>query len=96
MAVSLAEISRRLEMPTEELEKKSVLSFVAHEIRLAEWDIADIKERYAVSSRGELESNIQRKTTHSHPAWEDLIHWENLENYTERLRAVEQEVQGAG
>ncbi len=96
MAVSLAEISRRLEMPTEELEKKSVLSFVAHEIRLTEWDIADIKERYAVSSRGELESNIQHQTTHSHPAWEDLIHWENLEDYIERLRSVEQEVQGAG
>ena len=79
MAVSLEEISRRLEMPTDELVKKSLLSFVEHEVRLAEWDIADIKERYNVSSRAELENKIKNQTTHSHPAWEDLIHWENLE-----------------
>jgi hypothetical protein len=35
MAVSFAEISKRLEISTDELEKKSVLSFVAHEVRLA-------------------------------------------------------------
>jgi len=96
MAVSFTEISKRLEMPTDELEKKSVLSFVAHEIRLAEWDIADIKERYGVSSRAELEGNIQRKVAASHPAWEDLIHWENLEDYAARLRAIEKDVTGAG
>jgi len=92
MAVSFAEISKRLEMSTDELERKSVLSFVTHEIQLAEWDMADIKERYSVSSRGELENNIKSKITSSHPAWEDLIHWENLENYIERLRGVERKV----
>ena len=95
MAVSIEEISRRLEMPTDELVKKNLLSFVAQQVRLAEWDIADIKERYSVSSRAELESKIKSQTTYSHPAWEDLIHWENLEDYTARLRAVEEEVKVA-
>jgi hypothetical protein len=92
MAVSLAEISRRLEIPPEELMKKSILSFVAREIRLAEWDISDMKERYQVSSRVELEDKVKTKAIYSHPAWEDLIHWENLEDYVVRLRAIEEEI----
>jgi hypothetical protein len=95
MAVNLTEISRRLEIPPEELVTKSVLSFVAHEIRLAEWDIADIKDRYGVSSRAELERKIKAKEVYSHPAWEDLIHWENLEDYINRLRAIEEEMKVA-
>jgi hypothetical protein len=95
MAVSLAEISRRLEIPLEDLEKKSLLSFIAHEIRMAEWDISEIRERYDVSSRVELEGKIKAKAVYSHPAWEDLIHWENLENYIARLGAIEEEVKVA-
>lgn len=95
MAVILADISHRLGIPPEELVKKSVLSFIAHEIRLAEWDIADIKERYEVSSRVELEDKIKDRELCSHPAWEDLIHWENLEDYIARLRAIEEEVKVA-
>ncbi|MBI4318142.1 MAG: hypothetical protein HY675_06605 [Chloroflexi bacterium] len=92
MAVNLAEISRRLNISPEELVKRSVLSFVAHEIRQAEWEISDIKERYAVSSPSELEDGIKNKVVHSHPAWEDLIHWENLGDYVARLRAIEEEL----
>ena len=92
MAVSLAEVSRRLEIPPEELEKKSILSFVTHEVRLANWDISDIEERYGVSSRIELEEKIKTEAIMSHPAWEDLIHWENLEEYIARLRTIEEEV----
>lgn len=95
MAVSLVDISRRLEIPPEELEKKSILSFIAHEIRLAEWDISDIKERYGVSSQVEMEDKIKAKELYSHPAWEDLIHWENMEDYIARLRAIEEEVKVA-
>lgn len=95
MVVNLTEISRRLAIPPEELERKSILSFVAHEIRLAEWDIADIKERYGVSSPVELENKIKTKVIYSHPAWEDLIHWENLEDYISRLRAIEEEMKVA-
>ena len=95
MAVSLLDISRRLQIPPEELVKKSILTFIAHEIRLAEWDIADIKERYEVSSRVELEDKIKGKELHSHPAWEDLIHWETLEDYLTCLQAIEEEVKVA-
>lgn len=92
MAVDLSAISRRLDIPPEELMKKSILSFVAHEIRQAEWEVSDIKERYGVSSAAELEEQIKAHAVYSHPAWEDLIRWENLENYADRLRAIEAEL----
>ncbi|TAK34727.1 MAG: hypothetical protein EPO21_08615 [Chloroflexota bacterium] len=95
MTVNLGEISRRLGIPSEELMKKGILSFVAQEIRLAEWDIADIKERYGASSPRDLQSKIEGREIASHPAWEDLIHWENLENYISRLRAIEEDVKTA-
>jgi hypothetical protein len=95
MTVNLEEISRRLDIPPDELVKRGLLTFVAHEVRLAEWDIADIKERYGVSTRAELEEKIKIKALSSHPAWEDLIHWESLDAYLDRLRAIEEEVKVA-
>ncbi len=92
MSVDLGEIARLLSVRPEELLEQGVRAYVAREIRLAEWDIADIKERYGVSSRSELEAKIQGRSLHSHPAWEDLIHWENLDGYVARLRTVEQEL----
>lgn len=92
MAVDLSAISRRLDIPPEELMKKSMLSFVAHEIRQAEWEMSDIKERYGVSSPAELDGQIKTQAVYSHPAWEDLIRWENLENYVRSLRAIEEEL----
>ncbi|MCL5960320.1 MAG: hypothetical protein M1358_13595 [Chloroflexi bacterium] len=92
MALDLAEISRRLNVTPDELMKKSILSFVAHEIRLAEWEISDLKERYTVSSASELEDRIKNKAIYSHPAWEDLIRWENIEDYIARLRGIETEL----
>jgi len=92
LAVDLSAISRRLDITPEELVKKSILSFLVHEIRQAEWEASDIKERYSVSSPVELENRIKSKAVYSHPAWEDLIRWENIDNYISRLKAIEEEL----
>ncbi len=92
MALDLRHISLRLAMPEDELVKRSVLSFIAHEIRLAEWDISDIKDRYAVQSLSDMGAKIRAKEIRSHPAWEDLVHWESLEDYLRKLRSVEEEI----
>ncbi|MDP2727652.1 MAG: hypothetical protein Q8P59_08920 [Dehalococcoidia bacterium] len=92
MAVDLPAISRLLDIPPEELMKKSILSFISHEVRQAEWEIKDIEERYGVSSLAELEDRIKTQAVYSHPAWEDLIRWENIVEYVHRLRAIEEEL----
>ncbi len=95
MGISLVKVSEILKIPIEQLEKKSLISFVLDQIRQAEWDISDIKGRYGVLSRKELEEKIKSKEIYSHPAWEDLIYWENLEDYIQRLKEVEEELRVA-
>jgi len=92
MGTTLAKISKELNIPEDELAKKSLLTFLEHELRLAEEDIADIRDKYLVSSRSELEESIKNKKMYSHPAWEDLIAWENLEKYISKIRKMIQTI----
>lgn len=91
MNPKLDQISRDLNIPSDELINRSLLAYLEHELRLAEEDIADIRDKYLVSSRIELENKIKSKEIASHPAWEDLITWENTEKYIEKLKS---EIQG--
>jgi hypothetical protein len=93
VAVQLETVAQELEVRTEDLLQRSMSAFFAHEIRLAEWDIADLKERYRVASPVELEEKIESRQIYSHPAWEDLIEWETLEAYASRLRALQGKVE---
>ncbi|MDH7486347.1 MAG: hypothetical protein QHJ81_08720 [Anaerolineae bacterium] len=36
-------------------------------------------------SAAELRAKVERREIYSHPAWEELIEWQNLEAYLERL-----------
>lgn len=56
-----------------------------NEIRLAEWEIAQIRERYAVFSKESLYQAIQDGEVAGHPAWEDCIAW-SREIVSEGLR----------
>ena len=93
MAVQLETIAQELDVQADDLLRRSISAFFAHEIRLAEWDIADLKERYRVASPARLEEKIKSKQIYSHPAWEDLIEWETLEAYISRLRTLQEKVE---
>lgn len=86
MNPKLDQISRDLNIPSDELLNRSLLTYLEHELRLAEEDIADIRDKYLVAARAELETKIKNKEISSHPAWEDLIAWENTEKYIEKLK----------
>jgi hypothetical protein len=85
MNLKLEEISKKLDITSDELINRSLLAYLEHEMRLAKEDIADIREKYLVASRVELENKIKTKEIASHPAWEDIITWENNEKYIEKL-----------
>lgn len=91
MNPKLDQISRDLNIPSDELINRSLLTYLEHELRLAEEDTADIRDKYLVVGRVELETKIKTKKIASHPAWEDLIAWENTEKYIEKLKS---EIQG--
>ncbi|HLG29050.1 MAG TPA: hypothetical protein VI387_02465 [Candidatus Brocadiales bacterium] len=88
MSILLDKISKDLNIPSEELINRGLLTYLEHEIRMAEEDIADIRDKYLVAERVELEKKIKDKEIYSHPAWEDLIIWENSEAYITKLKNI--------
>ena len=84
----LHHVSESLNIPPDLIINLGIKAFLQREIRLAESDIADVREKYLVASREELEEKIRNKDIHSHPAWEDLILWENSEKHILQLKAI--------
>ena len=84
--VTATRISKLVGVSEEEVITKSLLSFIEREIRLAEADIADIRERYSVLSKEELYEAIKSLKIASNPAWEDYTVWKNKERYIVDLK----------
>lgn len=85
IAVTFNHIANELRVAPAELQRRSLEAFIERERRLALLDIADLQDRYGVRSAAELAAKIERQEIPSHPAWEELIEWQNLEAYLERL-----------
>ncbi len=79
-------ISQITGLSKDEVIHRSLISFIEIEIRLAEMDIADIRERYNVVSKEGLYESIKSGKIMSHPAWENYIVWKNKERYIENLK----------
>ncbi|MCP4359599.1 MAG: hypothetical protein GY796_16450 [Chloroflexi bacterium] len=56
---------------------------------MTELDIADLQDRYSVVSPEELKAKIDSGDFYSHPAWEEMIEWENLVAYQKRLTQLQ-------
>jgi len=82
------ELSTTLAISENDLIRKGLLAFIEKEIRLAEWEIAQIRERYDVFSKEALYQAIQDGQVAGHPAWEDYIVWKNKEAHIAHLRQV--------
>lgn len=82
-----ANLSHAIGLPEDELVHRGLISFIEKEIRLAEMDIADLRDRYNVASKDELYEAIKSKKIPSHPAWEEYIVWKNKEKYIADLKA---------
>ncbi len=82
------ELSGLLSMPETELIRKGLLALVEKEIRLAENEIASIRERYDVFTKEALYTAIEEKKVAGHPAWEDYIIWKNKEAHINTLRQL--------
>ncbi len=82
------ELSNMLALPETELVRKGLLALIEKEIRLAEHEIANIRERYDVFSTEALYQAIQDGQVVAHPAWEDYIVWKNKETHITGLRQM--------
>ncbi len=50
-------------------------------------EVQQYLDTYHVSTPAELEEAIRQHAVEEHPAWEDLIGWENMEDYRRKLEA---------
>ena len=82
------ELSGLFAMPETELIRKGLLALIEKEIRLAENEIASIRERYDVFSKESLYKAVEDKKVAGHPAWEDYIVWKNKEAHINKLRQL--------
>jgi hypothetical protein len=85
-------IAKTLDLSPEDLLAEGTLAYLLKELRLVDEDLADLRERYALLSHQELEEKIKRGFIPPHPAWEDLIQWENLEAYKQKLTRLLEEL----
>lgn len=92
MTIAVEQMAQVLTVSPAELQRRSLQAYVERERRLARLDIADLQDRYGVRTAAELASGIEQGTVHSHPAWEELIEWERIEDYLERLAELQAEL----
>jgi hypothetical protein len=88
MAYSLEEVVEATGESEAEILRKGVESYVDRELREARIRIDELGEQYDVKTPAELEALIEQGDIDEHPAWEDLIEWENLRTRIERLERL--------
>ena len=79
-------ISKVLGVPPKELVRKGLEELLEAQLRSGYAEINEIKTRYGVKATTELQSKIEKGSIAEHPAWEDLIVLENLEERSKKLR----------
>ena len=87
-----AELSTLMALPEPDLIRRGLLALAEKEIRLAEEEIARIRERYDVFSKEALHRAIQDGRVAGHPAWEDYIVWKNKEAHMARLSKLTEQI----
>ena len=81
----LTKLSKELEIPEKKILDESLNNFLDTELRNASAEILKIKKQFDVSKPVELKKKIENGNIDEHPAWEQLIYWENL---NKRIKVV--------
>lgn len=89
MLPALEEVAQELDKEPETLWRESLRAYISRELRLIHMDIIDLQDRYDVAEPDQLQARIESGEVYSHPAWEELIEWENLVRYQERLTRLQ-------
>src|SRR3972149_593738 len=79
-------LSKVLGVPPDELVRKGLEAFLESQLRICYAEINETKTRHDVKSAAELEKKIQKGAVAEHPAWEDLIVLENLEERAQKIQ----------
>lgn len=79
-------VSRALGVSRDELVKRGVEEFLQARLRACLAEIHGLRVRYGVGGSEGLEEKIREGAVEEHPAWEDLIVLEGLEERAGKIR----------
>lgn len=88
MSYSLEEVVEATGESEAAILRKGVESYVERELREARIRIDERAGKYGAETPAELETLIERGDVDEHPAWEELIEWENLATRIDRLERL--------
>ncbi|MFZ5650717.1 MAG: hypothetical protein ACOY4I_07680 [Bacillota bacterium] len=100
VAVMLDNIVKEAEillgLPGEVIFKEGLKRFLTSKAEENENIIRDLKKKYGIGGYLELEKKIKRGEVSEHPAWEDVILWEELSNHALKLRDLISRLEAGG
>ncbi len=79
-------VSKSLGVSPDTLVTGGVKEYLRAKRRAVRAEVHDIETRYNVKTPEELLDKIKKGTVEEHPAWEDLIIYENLLRQTEKIQ----------
>jgi len=75
-----------LGIPGEVIFKEGLKKFLISKVEENNSLIQDLKKKYRTTGYLELEDKIKKGNIPEHPAWEDVILWEQLSSHTLKLQ----------
>ncbi|MDA8336533.1 MAG: hypothetical protein M0Z41_16345 [Peptococcaceae bacterium] len=84
----ITEAESLLGMPKDSIVKASLIEFILSKIKENSQIIEGLKGKYNVPGYLDLEDKIKQGKIPGHPAWEDVILWEQLFTHTAKLNQI--------
>jgi hypothetical protein len=96
MAVTIEKIAKDLGVQVEKLLTESILAYLEKKKIGTMRSKLELTSKYNVTFAKELEEKIKRGEVEEHPAWEDLITLENLEQSLKEIESELADLRSAG
>lgn len=87
------EVETVLGMPKDLIFKESLKSFLTAKIEENDKIMRALTDKYGVRGYLELEDKIKKGEVPGHPAWEDVILWEQLFKHNVKLHELVQKIE---
>jgi hypothetical protein len=85
MGAIISNLSRLLGIPEGTLAREAADAWIFAKMAELDREIARLAAQYGARSPDDIERKIREGTIPGHPAWEDAIRWEGLEEFRLKL-----------
>lgn len=90
------EAEELLGIPAEAMLREGLKKLLASKIEENDQLVEDLRQKYGIPGYLDLEEKIKKGEVPEHPAWEDVILWEELSRHTDALRDLVRRLEAGG